>query len=103
MKKSSKKQIIEKGIGELYQENPENPEKADKAIFGRTTDPVSRRGFLTGLSAMGAILGAEVVFGRFMPGGLIPAALAETTEKFRIAGKHEGLIVLNEPFFDTLL
>ena len=92
MKKSSKKQIIEKGIGELYQENPE---KADKAIFGRTTDPVSRRGFLTGLSAMGAILGAEVVFGRFMPGGLIPAALAETTEKFRIAGKHAGLIVLN--------
>lgn len=93
MKKSSKKQIIEKGIGELYQENPE---KADKAIFGRTTDPVSRRGFLTGLSAMGAILGAEVVFGRFMPGGLIPAALAETTEKFRIAGKHAGLIVLND-------
>ena len=90
---SKKDKIIQKGIRELYQEDPI---KADLAVFGRTTDPVSRRGFLTGLSTMGAILGAEVVFGRFMPGGLIPAALAETTEKFTIPGKHPGLVVLND-------
>ena len=83
----------EKGIRELYQKDPI---KADLEVFGRTTDKVSRRGFLTGLSTMGAVLGAEVVFGRFMPGGLIPAALAETTDKFEIAGKHPGLVVLND-------
>ena len=30
-----------------------------------------------------------------MPGGLIPAALAQTTEPFEIPGK-EGLIILND-------
>ena len=45
---------------------------------------------------MSAILGAEVVFGRFMPAGLIPAALAEEMEPFAIPGKHPGLRVLND-------
>ena len=85
--------VEEKGLRELYQKDPI---KADLAVFGRTTDPVSRRGFLTGLSAMSAVLGAEVVFGRFMPGGLIPAAFASTTENFQIMGKHPGLVVLND-------
>ncbi|MGF1703587.1 sulfite oxidase [Photobacterium makurazakiensis] len=82
-----------KGIHELYRENPIN---ADKKVFGRTSDPISRRGFLTGLGTMSAILGAEVVFGRFMPAGMIPAAFAETTEQFALTGKHSGLIVLND-------
>ncbi|NQY64811.1 MAG: sulfite oxidase [Alteromonadaceae bacterium] len=85
--------VVEKGIRELYQKDPI---KADLEVFGRTTDPVSRRGFLTGLSAMGAALGAEVVFGRFMPSGLIPAAFASTTDDFKILGKHPGLVVLND-------
>ncbi|WP_419153483.1 sulfite oxidase [Vibrio maritimus] len=69
---------------------------ADKMVFGRTSDPISRRGFITGLTTMSTLLGAEVVFGRFMPAGLIPAALAETTESFRISGKDPGLVVLND-------
>ncbi len=87
------KEIKPKGIRALYQEDPI---KADLELFGRTSDPLSRRGFLTGLSTMGAILGAEIVFGRFMPSGLIPAAFAETLEEFTIKGKHPGLVVLND-------
>ncbi|PSW17204.1 molybdopterin containing oxidoreductase [Photobacterium sanctipauli] len=84
---------IEKGIRELYQEDPIG---ADKKVFGRTSDPISRRGFLTGLATMSTILGAEIVFGRFMPAGLIPAAFAETTDNFMLPGKDPGLIVLND-------
>jgi len=89
----NKKKCEKKGINELYQADPA---QADLAVFGRTSDPVSRRGFLTGLSTMGVLLGAEVVFGRFMPAGLIPAAYAGTTEDFTIVGKHPGLVVLND-------
>jgi DMSO/TMAO reductase YedYZ molybdopterin-dependent catalytic subunit len=45
---------------------------------------------------MSAILGAEIVFSRFMPAGLVPAALAEETADFSIPGKHAGLVVLND-------
>lgn len=93
MNKKNKTQRQTKGIGELYREDPI---KADNLVFGRTSDPISRRGFLTGLSTMGALLGAEIVFGRYMPAGMIPAAFAETLEDFKIAGKHPGLVVLND-------
>ena len=39
--KKNNKKVEEKGIGELYREDPL---KADLEVFGRTTDPVSRRG-----------------------------------------------------------
>jgi sulfite oxidase len=84
---------ITRGIHELY---GEDPERADWQLFGRRADPVSRRGFLSGLGCMSAVLGAEVVFGRYMPAGLIPAALAAETDEFRIEGKHPGLVVLND-------
>jgi DMSO/TMAO reductase YedYZ molybdopterin-dependent catalytic subunit len=45
---------------------------------------------------MSALLGAEVVFGHFMPAGLIPAALAEEVSEFAIEGKHPGLVILND-------
>jgi DMSO/TMAO reductase YedYZ molybdopterin-dependent catalytic subunit len=45
---------------------------------------------------MSALLGAEIVFSRYLPAGLIPAALAEEGGEFRIEGKHEGLVVLND-------
>ncbi len=76
----------ERGLHELYQQDPQ---VAEEILFGR-------RRFLSHLGGMSAILGAEIVFGRFMPAGLIPAALAETTEPFAIPGKHPGLIVLND-------
>ncbi|NND44557.1 MAG: sulfite oxidase [Xanthomonadales bacterium] len=80
------------GLHELYRADPL---RADREVFGRSSDPLSRRGFLSGLSAMSAALGAAIVFHRYMPAGLIPAALADTAEPFEIPGK-DGLVVLND-------
>jgi DMSO/TMAO reductase YedYZ molybdopterin-dependent catalytic subunit len=82
------------GIHALYQRNPE---QADRQLWGREVDPVSRRGFIKngGLAAMAAVLGATIPFAHRMPGGLIPAALADSDEAFTIAGK-EGLKILND-------
>jgi len=82
------------GLHELYRRFPS---KADKMLWGREADPVSRRGFLknSGLVAMAAAIGAPIPFANSMPGGLIPVALADSDEAFRIEGK-EGLRVLND-------
>lgn len=84
----------ERGIHQLY---AENPEKADWLVWGRKTSPITRRGFLkkSGLLAMTTILGASIPFADNMPGGLIPAALAQGDDDFEIPGK-DGLIVLND-------
>jgi DMSO/TMAO reductase YedYZ molybdopterin-dependent catalytic subunit len=84
----------QRGIHELYGVDPIG---ADDIVWGRTIDPVTRRGFLTkgGLVAMSAAVGASIPFAHLMPGGLIPAALAQTDEPFTIPGK-DGLIVLND-------
>ena len=83
-----------RGIHELY---GADPEKADDIVWGRSADPVTRRGFLkgSGLAAMSAAVGASIPFAHLMPGGLIPAALAQSDQGFQIPGK-EGLIVLND-------
>ena len=82
------------GLHALYREDPV---RADAALWGRQCEPVSRRGFLkgSGLVAMSAALGAAIPFARYMPGGLIPAAFAETDAAFELAGKR-GLVVLND-------
>jgi DMSO/TMAO reductase YedYZ molybdopterin-dependent catalytic subunit len=84
-----------RGLHELYRGDPE---KADRDLFGRRADPLTRRGFLGhgGAVALGALLGAAIPFGQRMPAGLIPAALANTSEPFRIPGKDPGLLVLND-------
>jgi DMSO/TMAO reductase YedYZ molybdopterin-dependent catalytic subunit len=93
---------IERSIDELYQDDAE---RADAAVFGRKTD-VSRRGFLggSGLAAMSAAVGGAIPFAANMPGGLIPAALAEEKKAapakgpqyLKFPGKDEGLVVLGE-------
>ena len=89
----SEKKGKERGLCELY---VEDPERADELVFGRkaTTD---RRGFLkgAGLTAIAAAVGAPIPFHRNFPAGLIPSALAETTEAFVLEGK-DGLLVLND-------
>ncbi|HSV29102.1 MAG TPA: molybdopterin-dependent oxidoreductase, partial [Candidatus Omnitrophota bacterium] len=82
----------ERGICELYQDDPE---RADRLVFGRVAE--GRRGFLrgAGLAALGAVVGGAIPFHRNMPAGLIPAALAEETKPFTIQGK-DGLVVLND-------
>ncbi len=80
-----------KNIFELYAEDPQH---ADRVVFGRETYP-DRRGFLkgAGLASMAALLGGVIPFHRAMPGGLIPVALAE--QAFRIENK-DGLVILND-------
>jgi len=82
------------GLHELY---AKDAAAADEQAFGRQVDPVSRRGFLrgSGLIAMTTALGASIPFAKYMPGGLIPAALAQTETEFQLAGKN-GLTILND-------
>jgi DMSO/TMAO reductase YedYZ molybdopterin-dependent catalytic subunit len=95
----------ERSIDELY---ADDPERADALVFGRRTD-VSRRGFLggAGLAAMSTAVGGPIVFGAAMPGGLIPAALAQEAkkdaapapkgpQKLSFPGKDGGLVVLGD-------
>ena len=91
----SKSEPTTRGLRALY---AEDPLAADRLIWGRESDPRTRRGFLkkSALAFMGAILGAEIVFAREMPAGLIPAALLDTDDPFPIPGKHPGLIILND-------
>ncbi len=83
-----------RGIHALYDADAVH---ADKELWGRETDTVTRRGFLrgSGLAAMSAAVGASIPFAQFMPGGLIPAALAQSNEQFYLPGKS-GLTILND-------
>ena len=89
MKKTDDRQ--EKSILELY---ADDPERADKVVFGREANE-NRRGFLrgAGLATMGAMLGAAIPFSRNMPAGFVPEALA--AKMMKIDGK-DGLTVLND-------
>jgi DMSO/TMAO reductase YedYZ molybdopterin-dependent catalytic subunit len=84
----------ERGLNELYLEDPE---RADRQVFGRVV-AADRRGFLhgAGLAAMGLALGGMIPFSRNMPAGLIPAALAQSGVDFQMLGKDPGLTVLND-------
>lgn len=92
--KNDKNAQTEIDIHQLY---AKDPVKADKALWGREADPVSRRGFLkhSSLLAMSSAIGSAIPFARFMPVGLIPVAFADQTQPFSIEGK-EGLRVLND-------
>jgi len=89
--------MSERSIEELYRD----PDRADALIFGRKPD-VSRRGFLggAGLAAMSAAVGGAIPFAANMPGGLIPAALAQEPPKgpqyLNFPGKSDKLVVLGE-------
>jgi sulfite oxidase len=58
----------------------------------------NRRGFLGdtlgGVAKMSALLGAEIVFAKYLPRGLIPVALAAEIDS--IEGKDPGLVMLND-------
>ncbi len=82
------------GIHKLY---AEDASLADRILWDRRVDPVTRRGFLrgSGLAAVTAAVGAAIPFAEYMPGGLIPAALAQADAPFQLPGK-DGLTVLND-------
>lgn len=87
---TSNKPSTPKGLFAAYQDDPD---EADRAVFGRVSYP-DRRGFLrgAGLATMGAMLGASIPFHRNMPAGLVPIALADSD---LLVGK-EGLVLLND-------
>ncbi len=82
------------GLHEAYSADSS---QADELVWGRRVDPVSRRGFIrgSGLLAMTAAVGASIPFAKYMPGGLIPAALAQTDAPFQLQGK-DGITILND-------
>ncbi len=83
----------ERGLHELY---ADDPARADHLVFGRQCD-LTRRGFLKGVANVSTVLGLPIVFASQMPGGLIPIALADSTDNFSLAayGK-KGLRILND-------
>ena len=85
-----RKTAASQGLRQLYREDPD---KADRLLFGRVTHP-DRRGFLkgAGLGAMAALVGASIPFHRTMPAHFTPVALAGEAV---IQGK-DGLVVLND-------
>ena len=84
----------EMGLHEAYSKDAK---QADLDIFGREVNPETRRGFLkkSALMAMVGVVGSNIPFAQSMPGGLIPAALANSNEPFKVKGK-EGLVYLND-------
>lgn len=86
--------VMKKEIG-LHELFRLDPERADYLLWGRRSDPVTRRGFVKGLAGITGVIGAGIVYHHTMPAGLIPAALANTDEPFVIEGK-DGLRVLND-------
>lgn len=86
----TEKKTEQKSLAEFFSKDPE---AADKAFFGRVSNP-DRRGFLkgAGLATMGAMVGAAIPFHRSMPTGLVPVALAEENV---LVGK-DGLTLLND-------
>ncbi|MGE0223741.1 MAG: molybdopterin containing oxidoreductase, partial [Acetobacteraceae bacterium] len=81
---------LERSLAELY---AADPERADAVALGR-------RGVLrnASLAALGAALGAAIPFGRNLPAGLLPIALAQGKgPKFLdFPGKDKGLVVLGD-------
>ncbi len=80
-------------ITTFYRDHPDGPDGADKDLFGRVAN-TNRRGFMRnmGLAAVSTLVGAAIPFHRNMPGGLIPAALADTS----IMDGKTGLTLLND-------
>jgi DMSO/TMAO reductase YedYZ molybdopterin-dependent catalytic subunit len=88
-------------ITELYRDDPE---RADALVFGRRVG-ATRRGFLGGAGLVGvtAAVGGAIPFAASIPGGLVPAAMAQTAESaageppaFTFPGKDAGLTLLGD-------
>src|SRR5882724_6113175 len=94
----------ERTIEELY---ARDPERADAEAFGRKPG-IDRRGFLggAGVAAMSAAVGGAIPFAANLPGGMIPAALAQSAppapaapkgpQFLKYSGKSDKLVLLGD-------
>jgi sulfite oxidase len=94
MPKRSERTPRKIGITELY---ARDPIEADRLVWGRESDPVTRRGFLKSSAVlfMGSVLGARIVHAQQMPAGLIPAGIYLNKDG-TLVGKHRDLVVLTD-------
>ncbi|MEF9942797.1 MAG: sulfite oxidase [Burkholderiaceae bacterium] len=69
-----------------------------RALPSAETLVAARRRFVTGgtLTAVAAAIGVHIPFGRFMPEGLVPVALANTPDDLLASFGKKGLIVLGD-------
>lgn len=86
-----------KGLHELYNKDPIT---ADKFVWGRESDPISRRGFLrkAGLASMSLALGSSIPFAKNFPAGMIPAAFSQSYDPFQLYGKDDLILLNDRPF-----
>lgn len=63
----------------------------------KTRSTLTRRGFLSRstLAAMSVALGAEIVFAKHLPSGMMPIALVDQSFETKLPGKSPELIILN--------
>ena len=76
---------------------PTDTEAKTISAARRKVNELGRRGFLSriSLTSLSAAIGAEIVFADKMPPGLIPIALGQGAEAFKIPGK-EDLALMND-------
>ncbi|MDU0356183.1 sulfite oxidase [Paraglaciecola aquimarina] len=67
-------------------------------IVEHTADAAEKQGFTRRdfIASMSALLGSRIVFAGALPLGMVPVALANNEQAFKIAGKHSELVVLND-------
>jgi len=58
----------------------------------------NRRNFIkkTSLASLVALLGTNIVYGELMPKGLMPVALIDNDDLYKLYGKDKNLVVLND-------
>jgi sulfite oxidase len=64
----------------------------------KSSKAISRSQFLSkaGLASFSALLGSKIVFGNYLPAGLLPVELEASSSNNGLAGKNATLMVLND-------
>ena len=73
----------------------ERTQSQENAWTNKNPESINRRRFISNLTAVSAALGADIVFHKYLPAGLVPIALAEEAGGFSVEEKS-GLTILND-------
>lgn len=74
------------------------PESDWYNLIDHVQSDLSRRKFIgrSTLALFGTLLGSQLVYGKFLPAGMIPVGLMDEAEQSGLPGKHPEMIVLND-------